>query len=266
MGAFSPSGYWFSPAVWGFELFFRPWMNHRLGGIHLAGIPDDLPDDRAVILASNHVSWWDGFLLREVHRRVDPGVPLFTLMGDEERNKRPFFRALGVVGLDGDVGTLRRAIRTLRARRKRGPIWLSMFPQGEIRPSWSRPLGMRRGLAFFARLLEPAIVLPVAIHLEPLDRPGPTAFVHGGSPIELATDRRLDLDRVEQTVEHTLDRIHAHLDRHGEASAAAWPPADRPEDENGWSEPLSPVAPRGHPAARRLRVSDRPVIQTRSTS
>ncbi|MFP4624931.1 MAG: hypothetical protein ACLFRX_12175, partial [Gemmatimonadota bacterium] len=77
----------YSPRVWaGFELVFRPWMRRRLDGIHVRGLEGAawIPGELPVLLLANHVSWWDGFLLREVHRSLRPDAPLHVVMSEAE--------------------------------------------------------------------------------------------------------------------------------------------------------------------------------------
>lgn len=216
---------WSPGALHIFELFFRPWMRRRLAGIYVMGLPAELPRDRAVVLAANHVSWWDGFLLRELHRQSGTRAPLFTLMREDRLRRIPFFRWLGVVGLrPKSAGSVLHALHFLRARRRRYPgCWLAMFPQGRIWPSWRRPLGMQPGLAAFARVLAPATVLPVGLHLEPLNDHRLAAFVSVGTPLAVEEGAPLALDEVERGIAAALERTYALLARHGEATPRHWP-------------------------------------------
>lgn len=220
---------WSPLAVHGFELVFRPWMARRLSGVYIAGLPCTLPPDRSIILAANHVSWWDGFLLWEIHRQCGVHVPLVTLMKAEELRRFPFFRWMGVVGLGNSTAGVRAALRDLAVLRRRQPVWLSVFPQGRMYPSWKRPLGFRPGLRIFANVLAPAIILPVGLHLEPSNKPGLAAYISIGSPLDV-DDAVPDVSEVEARVAAALDAIHAALSTYGEAAPLYWgnQPAGRP--------------------------------------
>lgn len=225
----------FSPAALAaFELFFRPWMRRRVRAVRLAGLPRELPPGLPLLLASNHVSWWDGFVLREVHRALRPRAPLHTVMLARELESHPFFARLGAVGIEpGSATSVARAVRGLRRRLEARPdAVVAFFPQGRILPSYRRPLGFRPGVELLARHLPPLALLPVAIHLEPLNAPAPTVFVAAGAPI-LTAERRPDAREVEAAVEEQLDRTFALLARHGEAAPLHWPglhePLPRPD-------------------------------------
>ena len=206
-----------------FEALFRPWMRGRLGGIYLTGLPAGRQDGTSVLLAANHVSWWDAFILREVQRRSGAACPIITLMDAGELRRFPFFRWMGVVGLRPTPGALRSALKQVAAFRKAGPTWVSYFPQGRIWPSWRRPLVFQGGVERFARVLAPCAVWPVGLHLEPLAGVRPAAFVAVGEPLQVTSDRLLDVGVLEERVASALDFIHMHLTEHGEAAALRWP-------------------------------------------
>jgi 1-acyl-sn-glycerol-3-phosphate acyltransferase len=211
------------PALAAFELGFRPWMRRRIREVRIAGLPRALPLGVPLLLVANHASWWDPFLLREVHRRLRPAAPLHSVMLARELARRPFLRRIGAVGIDPDrPAGIAAALRELRHRlgdRPDGAV--AFFPQGRIWPTHRRPLGFRPGVELLLRHLPPLVVLPVALHLEPLRSPSPTAFVLAGDPVGAGDEA--GAARLEAAVEEELDRIHAFLDEWGEDAAGAWP-------------------------------------------
>lgn len=221
----------FSPlALAAFEAFFRPWMRRRLNAVRITGLPRALPGDVPLVLAANHVSWWDTFTLREVHRALRPGAPLYTLASEAELAHLPYFRLTGAFGIDAArPASVRAAVRFVRDRaRERRDSTLIFFPQGRIWPSHRRPLGLRRGIEAFVRPIAPCIVLPVAIHHEPGASAAPTVYVSAGLPEHVATDG--DHALLEALVEAECDAILDFLSVHGEDAGRRWPgPFDRLE-------------------------------------
>lgn len=214
----------YSRVAWAaFETVFRPWMARRLDGIHVRGLEHATRvPDAPVILAANHPSWWDGFLLREVHRRIRPEAPFHVVMSEAELRRFPFFRWLGAVPLSPATMGPRRLLRALSARVEARPdAVIGYFPQGRIWPSHRRPLGVRPGAAWLASRLPRAAVLPVGLHLEPLTRPGPAAFISVGRPLPIRRVR--DTAGIEDAIEREVDAILDLVRRHGESSAEAWP-------------------------------------------
>jgi len=213
---------WSPLAVRGFEAFFRPWRDARVRTL-AAGLPAQLPRDVPLLLAANHVSWWDPFTLREVQRALRPAAPFHTVMLEAELARRPFFRRLGVVGLDpASPASLRACIRQLRRLLSERPdATVCFFPQGRIWPSFKRPLAFRPGIHLFARELAPLVVLPIGLHVEPLNATRSTVFASAGAPIHM--DASLDPAALETAVEREVDAIHAFLARHGEDAPRHWP-------------------------------------------
>jgi 1-acyl-sn-glycerol-3-phosphate acyltransferase len=214
---------WYSRGIWsGFELVFRPWMHRRLSGIHIRGLDRTtwLPT-MPVMLVANHVSWWDGFLLREVHRRLRPDAPLHVVMLETELRRVPIFRGMGAIPLPAGPMGARTIARDLALRIERRPdAVIGYFPQGRIWPSHRRPLGFRRGGAWLAGRLAPVAVVPVGLHFEPLTLPGPAAFVSVGSP--LLAREALEPGRLEGAVTGQVDEILGWVQRHGEDSVEGW--------------------------------------------
>lgn len=211
---------WNPLLVRAFESVFRPWMHLRIRGVFVRGGFDSVVCDRKVILACNHVSWWDGFLLRELHRGADTAAPLYTLMRADQLARFPFFSRMGAIGLSETAGSIKQAIRIPASEHR--PCWLSFFPQGRIWPSWKRPLGFRRGLEVFARELAPCTVVPVALHLEPLSSPAWSAFIRIGEPNDIEPGDTIDAVAAERAVEDLLDEMAEVLAAYGEEAGAAW--------------------------------------------
>ncbi len=237
----------FLPPVWAaFELAWRPWMAGRVGPVLAAGLPRGLPPDRPLLLCPNHGSWWDGFLIRSLQRRLRPGAPLRTVMLESELRRRPLLRLLGGTGLvPGSVASLRRLVRTLeRGRENRPDLVVALFPQGRIGSPTLRPLGFRPGMRLVARALAPATILPVAVRLAFGTEPRAAAFLSVGEPLDGAEwtgDPRV----VEARVEEELDALALFLERHGEEAVAAWPSLHGrlPRREAGAAKRASPLSP-----------------------
>jgi hypothetical protein len=213
----------FSPlAVRAFEAFFRPWRDRRVRTL-MAGLPPGLPADVPLLLASNHVSWWDPFTLREMQRVLRPSSPVFVVMLERELARRPYFRRMGVVGIEpGSGASLRACIRQLRRQLDARPDGVVVFfPQGRIWPSFRRPLGFHPGIGLLARELAPMIVLPVALHVEPLNDTRSTVFASADQRIRV--EGALDPAEVESAVTGELDALLAFLSRHGEDAPRHWP-------------------------------------------
>ena len=201
-------------------------MARRISGVSITGLASAIPMDSPIICVANHTSWWDGFLLMEIRHRIRPRAPYHFIMLDSELRKSPFLRRIGGIGIEPSCPrSLLSARSELQQRLKARPdSFVFYFPQGRIWPSRRRPLGFKRGIEKFTEWLSDSVVLPVGIHIEPLNRAAPRAFLSVGGPIASALEpSATDLER---SVESELDGILEFLDIHGEDAASEWPGLD----------------------------------------
>jgi 1-acyl-sn-glycerol-3-phosphate acyltransferase len=215
----------YSPLAWKlFQVAFAPRMRMGVHGIRMAGLPRQLDPDQPLLLVSNHVSWWDGFILRSLQQALRPEDPFHTVMLERELGRRPFLRLLGGVGLTpGSPGSLKGLLRELTEARERAPgLTVLFFPQGRIWPSHRRPLGFQEGIRVVARALSPVTVLPVGLHLEPGRWPAPTAYLSISEPISVRR-REISPRLLETKVQEELDAIRSFLAFQGEAADESWP-------------------------------------------
>ncbi|PYE53582.1 1-acyl-sn-glycerol-3-phosphate acyltransferase [Deinococcus yavapaiensis] len=152
----------------GFRTLIRRTVRGRLGGVWLRG---EIPAGGA-ILALNHHSWWDGYVIGEVCWSV--GTRPYLLMDDANLDRLPFFRNLGVLG----AHELRKAVRLAKSGEL---VWL--FPEGALCP----PSGLgdlKPGAAWLSKAADVPLV-PVALRVVLRGHAYPEAFVRFGRP---ATD------------------------------------------------------------------------------
>lgn len=167
-----------------------------VGGHHLAG-------DEPLILAANHVCWWDGavsLLASTAHDRD----PRFLARASTMRDL-PFLAAFGGVPLArGPWWEVRRSLRAaaVHLQQPRSVLWI--YPQGDQRPDHLRPLGFRRGLSVLAAL-SGARVAPVSLAYRFRDGNRPAALMAFGAPLAAHTP---DLVAVcEREVVRGLERL-----------------------------------------------------------
>ena len=147
----------------------RSSVRRELAGVWLRG---PLPAGGA-ILAPNHHSWWDGYLLVEVAAGVRH--PYRVLMTGRQLGRFPFLRLIGAA----DEHDLRALVRAAR-----GGAWVVVFPEGEISPQ-GQVKRVQPGAAWLARQAGVPLV-PVAVRVVMRGAQWPEAFVRFGPPCAAA--------------------------------------------------------------------------------
>lgn len=140
-------------------------LRRELAGVYVRG-----PWPAGGVLAPNHHSWWDGYLLRELAWQTRQ--PFTVVMTDEQLRRFPFLRRGGALG----VHELREAVRRASAGH-----WVVVFPEGEIRPAGA-PAALRPGAAWLARAAGVPLY-PVALRLTLRGAERPEAFVRFGTAV-----------------------------------------------------------------------------------
>lgn len=155
-----------------------------------------------LILAMNHVAWWDSFVVVQIDRAM--GSESYCLMDADNLEKLPFFGWIGAVPLRRSEPRAALADIKASARLLDRPgrvLWI--FPQGTQRPAHLRPLGLQRGVSILAGL-SGAPVLPVALTYAFREAPEPTIAVSIGAPCVVR--RTGALVELEESLVAGLDR------------------------------------------------------------
>jgi 1-acyl-sn-glycerol-3-phosphate acyltransferase len=192
-------------------------MKRRFSGIHVRPPRAQVFRDIPLVAVANHVSWWDGFLLLELHRLMRPGAQFYTVMLESELRQHPFLERIGAIGIDPQSpSAVVSCIRELKRRVESHPdAMIFFFPQGRILPSWRRPLGFRRGIEVFCEALKEVVVIPVALHIEPLNTVAPHAFVSAGEPVTGESISALALEqRVQCEIDNVMSTLACRVDDH----------------------------------------------------
>jgi len=156
--------------------------------ISLEGCP---PEDRsgALIVYTNHPSWWDPILFLLIARHAFPGRRMFGPMDAAALAKYSFFERIGAFGID--PFTRRGAAKFLATSRailttRDASLWITA--QGEFSDPRSRPVQLRTGVAHLIRNLEWGWVVPLAVEYPFWNERAPEALARFGTPFELADE------------------------------------------------------------------------------
>ncbi len=193
--------------------------------VHITGLRPLSDESRPLLLVANHESFWDGFLLREVQRRLRPAAPFRTVMLASELRRHRWLGLLGAMGIaPGSLASTRALLRRLAALSDARPSSvIAFFPQGRIRPDDPRPLGFRKGIRAVASALAPATLVPVGLRVLPGKTARVEAFLSLGIPVGVTSGEPVSVATAEACVAAELDAIRRFVSEHGEDAADRWP-------------------------------------------
>ncbi|MGI9123862.1 MAG: lysophospholipid acyltransferase family protein [Mycobacterium sp.] len=195
--------------------YVRRRVSRGLDGLWVSGLDETRAAlaGRPLIIASNHVAWWDSLLLVALDEAL--GGLGWAVMDAGNLRKTPFLGWVGALPLDRS--SPERSRECLQASvdlldRPGRALW--MFPQGRQRPAHLRPLDLKPGLRIMHER-NPVDIVVAGIDYVFLERDRPAAMVSFAAPIPGAD---LDGDAVLPAVEAAILDGLAAIDR---AAAAA---------------------------------------------
>lgn len=225
----SPRRPWFVALA---RRYVRRALRAKFDGVFVSGLPEARAAIAAqpLILAANHVCWWDAFVLVSLDEALGGGG--HVVMDEDNLRRLPFFAALGAVPVTRDGGArVRRHLERAAGLVKAPGASLWFFPQGRQRAAHLRPLDFKPGLRLLARR-SGADVMPVSLSYIWREAPLPSILVTFHAPV--AARREDLLETVEHAVIGGLDAHDATIDAGGPPPGLEWsPPLPHNSADNG---------------------------------
>jgi 1-acyl-sn-glycerol-3-phosphate acyltransferase len=181
--------------------------------ISLGGLPH-VPVGRPLIIYSNHPSWWDPLLFVLIGTALFPGRRGFGPMEARALKRYAILERLGAFGIDLDSarGGVEFMVQGRRILAAPGSIlWLTA--EGAFTDVRQRPVKIRQGLGYLARMVPDALVLPLAVEYPFWNESRPEALCRFGAPIDVrpsgAAGRSAAAwnDVFEHALSHTMDQL-----------------------------------------------------------
>jgi 1-acyl-sn-glycerol-3-phosphate acyltransferase len=169
---------------------FGPYMcryaARRFHGVRLArGTLPVLPQDRPVIVYSNHPSWWDPAMFIVLATLRFPERNGYGPMEASALEQYRFMRRIGIFGIEtnsprGAAAFLKISSGLLEDARTM--LWITA--EGTFTDARTRPIRLRPGLAHLARRVSGAVIVPLALEYPFWDERTPEALCRFGTPME----------------------------------------------------------------------------------
>jgi hypothetical protein len=146
-------------------------LHRNLQGVWVRGDSHALQNARPLLVAANHHSWWDGYAIWLLRKRL--GISITIMMADWQLERFSFFRQHGVIS----QRELRRAIRLMQTGEA-----LVIFPEGKLCPT-GQVGAVAEGMAFLAQH-SGAQVLPLALRTVLRGGQYPEMYIDIGTPVD----------------------------------------------------------------------------------
>ena len=203
------------------DLIFQPYLKwlfkRHFHTIQLLDALPEIPSHLPLLLLPNHSTWWDGFFIYLLNKRIFRRTA-YLMMLEEQLSKYRFFAKIGAYSIEprhrqGIVKSLKYTVELLN----QGTPLISIFPQGELLPWHTRPLGYKRGVEWVLREYgKPIAILPLAIRTEFLGEKRPSVFFLFGEVNSFNQDTFPGMDWLEEAENALLDDLALRILRQEE--------------------------------------------------
>ena len=203
------------------DIIFQPyltWLFRRnFHEIRLFGTPPEVPEDLPLLLLPNHSTWWDGFFVYLLNKRIFRRT-VYLMMLETQLTKYKFFAKIGAYSIEPEhrrdvIESLKYTVELL----SRKLSLVAIFPQGELLPWHTRPLGYKRGVEWILQKYKnPVTVLPLAIRTEFIGEKRPSVFFLFGDVHLFDGETFQGIDWLEKTETVLLDDLASRILRQEE--------------------------------------------------
>ena len=198
------------------DMIFQPYLTRlfkrHFHEIQLLGELPKIPDHLPLLLLPNHSTWWDGFFIYLLNKRVFQRTA-YLMMLEAQLSKYKFFRKIGAYSIEpkhrqGIVESLEYTVALL----SEGTPLVSIFPQGQLLPWHTRPLDYKRGVEWILQKYgKPVTLLPLAMRTEFLGEKRPKVFFLFGEVNAFDSDTFHGMDWLENTQTTLLDELEIRI-------------------------------------------------------
>ncbi len=204
---------WWADKLFHFYVFRL--MKKHFHSINLLGELPETDPKLPLLLLPNHSTWWDGFFIyllqkKILHRKV------YLMMLEQQLSKYNFFSKVGAYSINletskGIYQSLNYTLELLTSEQVSSPA-ICIFPQGELLPWGTRPLGLKRGVDWIIKKYGKSInVLPLAMRAEYLGEQRALVFFRFGENYILDQTNFEGMTWLERIENGLLDQLEEQI-------------------------------------------------------
>lgn len=197
-----------SAALFLFDLYVGKLLRKNFSHFFLTNLPPALPNDKSLIITPNHFSWWDGFFIQQLNKKITKRK-LYFIMLQEQLERYWFFKHIGAYSINQkNPKSVSETINYTNKILRHPDNAVAFYPQGEIEPFDKRPINLKRGLQLFLKdTKDNCIVLPVAFKIQHYKEKYPAIVFRSGGVIS-ASDIVNDFTFFESAFNRNLDELN----------------------------------------------------------
>jgi 1-acyl-sn-glycerol-3-phosphate acyltransferase len=196
------------------DWLFQPYLNwlfrRHFYAIHLFDPIPEFDIHKPLLLLPNHSSWWDGFFIYLVNKKI-LRRKTYLMMLEEQLRQNRFFRFLGVYSVKSDTykdvkDSIQYTIHLLTSKEK--PLLVCLFPQGELLSWHLRPIEFKRGLEFILKRTNATLDLCfLGLRIEFLAEQRPEVFMQFSPIKKIRPQQHYPIAELESEFTSFMDRF-----------------------------------------------------------
>lgn len=168
-------------AEFAFDIYLKRLLRKSYLDFRIINNLPKIDNSKGLILTPNHFSWWDGFFVYWLNKKV-LNKKLYVMMLEEQLKKYWFFKKLGCYSVD--LTDNRKMIASLKYTMEL-ILYLdnaiTIYPQGEIQYYEQRPVKLRDGIDFLSKKSSTEFqILPIAFKIHCTNERLPIVYARFG--------------------------------------------------------------------------------------
>lgn len=185
------------------EFVFDTYLNRLLKkSFYDFRIINQLPNidpSKSLVMAPNHFSWWDGFFVYWLNKKV-LNKKLYVMMLEDQLKRYWFFKKLGCYSIDlNDSKKMITSLKYTLDLIQNADNAITMYPQGEIQSYEQRPIQLKDGIDFIAKKSKINFqIIPVAFKIHYTNERLPIIYTRFGkllNSIDVAVNPQIFKDQ-----------------------------------------------------------------------
>lgn len=143
-----------------------------------------IPDDAGLLIAPNHFSWWDGFFIYNLMKKMS-SRKLHIMMLENQLERYWFFKKVGAFSINpSNPKSIYKSFLYSKEVLNNPDNFLVIYPQGEIEPFDKENYTIRKGIRnFVSGYKQKAVLLPITFKIHFDNERKPKVYLRFGKTL-----------------------------------------------------------------------------------